>query len=83
MIEYKLNPADLSAAAKRTAQWQIERQTCERCANCLMNTGKSGERVMVCAATPATGMPYGAYCIDAREPGQRCGHNAILFQPKE
>jgi hypothetical protein len=83
MTEYKLNPADLSAAAARTAEWQVQRETCDRCANCLTNIGRTGERIMVCSAIPASGMSYGAYCIDAREIGQRCGPNANLFQPKE
>ena len=83
MTEYKLNPVDFSAAKARTALWLEQREKCLSCAHCLMSRGGGGETIMVCGETPATGMRYGAYCIDAREPEQSCGPDANLFQPKE
>lgn len=67
----------------RTAKWYKQRVTCERCQHCSASNGSQGERILRCQDAdpiPGTAVPY---CIDAREPGTRCGPTAKKFQPKE
>lgn len=61
----------------RTVEWWTQRVLCERCTHM-----RKGDTWIKCEVTPWAGVGR-AYCIDAREPGQRCGTHATLFQPKE
>lgn len=66
----------------RTALWFEQRETCERCANCIVmpplagrNSGNGGMRCALNKPEP--------YCIDMREVGDStCGPEARFFKEK-
>lgn len=66
---------DFSKPHPRTILWFEQR---EKCLTCAANIGWR------CHLTRAdiNNRPRWAYCIDAREPGQPCGPDALMHSPK-
>jgi hypothetical protein len=66
---------DFSKPHPRTVLWFKQRVQCETCAanidwRCHLTRVQINNR------------PRWAYCIDAREPGQPCGPDALMHSPK-
>ena len=69
----------------RTVEWLEQRKTCERCKHCADSghNNRNNPLGIRCWKTPQMGSDPYAYCIDAREPGQPCGSDAVLFEQKD
>ncbi len=68
------------------ATWLIERTKCEACRHRITEDDpKRPEKQTIwrCVLTPSKrrGSPH-QYCNYARDPGEACGPDAVLFQPR-
>lgn len=66
---------DFTKPHPRTVAWWTERELCLRCAHLRRQPGKS---TWWCSVVPAANGRK--TCIDAREPGHRCGPEGRLFK---